>query len=79
MTKNNIDRFTNQTNRIDKIFCRPVGPTITGFITQLSAGISNIRKNRGDSPEFEELNSAVEEARLVCSEFHRLAFSTNLV
>ncbi|XP_054282569.1 uncharacterized protein LOC128999867 isoform X2 [Macrosteles quadrilineatus] len=41
----------------------PIGATIASFIDQLSEGISSLRKNRQSSPEFEQLNSAIEEAR----------------
>lgn len=42
---------------------RPLGATIKTYIDQLSEGISGVRKNRQASPEFEQLNSAIEEAR----------------
>lgn len=45
-------------------FCyRPLGATIKTYIEQVSVGISGIRRNREASPEFEQLNSAIEEAR----------------
>uniref|UniRef100_A0A1B6II04 PPPDE domain-containing protein n=1 Tax=Homalodisca liturata TaxID=320908 RepID=A0A1B6II04_9HEMI len=41
----------------------PIGATIASFLEHLTEGITNFRRNRQESPEFEQLNSAIEEAR----------------
>uniref|UniRef100_A0A1B6JGF3 PPPDE domain-containing protein n=1 Tax=Homalodisca liturata TaxID=320908 RepID=A0A1B6JGF3_9HEMI len=40
----------------------PIGATIASFLEHLTEGITNFRRNRQESPEFEQLNSAIEEA-----------------
>uniref|UniRef100_A0A1B6KCC6 PPPDE domain-containing protein n=1 Tax=Graphocephala atropunctata TaxID=36148 RepID=A0A1B6KCC6_9HEMI len=77
LLKHNCNTFSNEVSNFlvgvsipsdilelpDIIQTTPIGATITRFLEQLTEGISTLRRNRPESPEFEQLNSAIEEAR----------------